>query len=474
MSPSTVTQHIYDTIPSRDSVPICLLLSLPFTYIWLYQLSPVEAHYAAAYRFSCLAIASACILEMTAEAPIFVAQVFCFVRLKVILDTLHILVRSIVFVTLVTTGTTGAIHAFGIAQLASATTIVSGNYLFFHVYIGRLREYRTAVRQAKEDSHAAAADGDVPGVEDVPLVTAALKDHFGSSFEQMHDFPFGSVRDMCPGVLAGAESPFNSDLQRLVLSFAKQVVFKQVLTEGEKLVMSVSTKLSFSEQATYDIVNNMGSMAARFIFRPVEDSSYFYYTQTIARDVRLEQQAAAKVHECGRVLQNLCKAISSIGLLAFVFGQSYAGTVLLLYGGPEFVRDGLPETLLRWHSLAIVLLAVNGITEGFMFATTTSRDIDAYNWYMAGFSAIFLVLSYYLISLFGPVGFILANCTNMALRIAYSSQYIVQLFRPMGLNPLSGFVPGKLFLAVLGAAGLLCKVSEVSFVGFTIALTGGF
>lgn len=391
---------------------------------------------------------------MTAEAPIFVAQVFCFVRLKVTLDTLHILVRSVVFVTLVTTGTTGAIHAFGIAQLASAATIVSGNYLFFHVYIGRLRAYREAVRQAKDSAN----DSD----DDVTLVTAALKDHFGSSFEQMHDFPFGSVRDMCPGVLVDSETAFNSELQRLVLSFAKQVVFKQVLTEGEKLVMSVSTKLSFSEQATYDIVNNMGSMAARFIFRPVEDSSYFYYTQTIARDVRLEQQTVEKVHECGRVLQNLCKAVSSIGLLAFVFGQSYAGTVLLLYGGPEFVKDGLPETLLRWHSLAIVLLAVNGITEGFMFATNTSRDIDAYNWYMAGFSAIFLVLSYYLISLFGPVGFILANCTNMALRIAYSSQYIVQQFRPMRLNPLQGFVPSKIFVTVLIVSGILCKVSEVS------------
>ena len=83
---------------------------------------------------------------------------------------------------------------------------------------------------------------------------------------------------------------FNSDLQMLILSFAKQGVLKQVLTEGEKYVMSVSPVLSFSEQATYDIVNNMGSLAARFIFRPIEDSSYFYFTQTIARDIKLSEQ----------------------------------------------------------------------------------------------------------------------------------------------------------------------------------------
>lgn len=83
-----------------------------------------------------------------------------------------------------------------------------------------------------------------------------------------------------------------------------------------------------------------------------------------------------KVIETGDVLTNLCKAVTSIGLLAFVFGQSYSGTVLYLYGGSDFVAGGLPEMLLRWHSLAIVLLALNGITEGFMFATNTSKEID--------------------------------------------------------------------------------------------------
>lgn len=61
-----------------------------------------------------------------------------------------------------------------------------------------------------------------------------------------------------------------------------------------------------------------------------------------------------------------------------MFGQSYAGTVLYLYGGEDFVAGGQPEVLLRWHSLAIVLLALNGITEGFMFATNTSKQINMY------------------------------------------------------------------------------------------------
>lgn len=257
-------------------------------------------------------------------------------------------------------------------------------------------------------------------------------------------------------------SCFNSDLNRLVLSFIKQGVLKQVLTEGERYVMSVSPVLSFSQQATYDVVNNMGSLAARFIFRPIEDSSYFYFTQTIARDVELKEQSREKVKEASDVLRHVCKGVTSIGLIGFVFGQSFAGTLLLLYGGHDFVASGLPELLLRWHTFAIVLMAVNGITEGYMFATNTSKQIDTYNYYMAIFSVTFLILSYQLTNFFGPVGFILANCFNMLFRISYSLSYITKQYNWTSSSPLEGLVPGKLFVLLLIVSGIVCKYSEVS------------
>lgn len=82
---------------------------------------------------------------------------------------------------------------------------------------------------------------------------------------------------------------------KFTASFAKQTFIKQILTEGEKYVMSLTPYLTFSEQATYDIVNNLGSLAARFIFRPIEESSYFYFTQTIARDIKLKDQDKVKL-----------------------------------------------------------------------------------------------------------------------------------------------------------------------------------
>lgn len=220
-------------------------------------------------------MAFSCVLELTAEAPIFVGQVFCFVKLKVMLDTLHIVTRSIIFVTLVVYDKELAIMAFGIAQLTSALTIVIGNYAFFHYYIKQLKEYRAFIK--KEDDEEKAIE------------------KFGPYYEHMEDFHFESITQMIPCVWRDDEPHFNKDLQVLVLSFVKQGVLKQVLTEGEKYVMTVSPVLSFAEQATYDVVNNMGSLAARFIFRPIEDSCYFYYTQTIARDVAIKDQPKVRI-----------------------------------------------------------------------------------------------------------------------------------------------------------------------------------
>lgn len=84
-----------------------------------------------------------------------------------------------------------------------------------------------------------------------------------------------------------------------------------------------------------------------------------------------------------------------------------------------------------------------------------------YNYYMAIFSVTFLLLSYQLTTLLGPVGFILANCTNMIFRISYSTFYIYKQFQPIKLNPLNGIRPGKLFLIVLLIMGIACKVSQV-------------
>lgn len=165
------------------TVPICTLLCIPCTYIWLHWLSPVEEHYASQYQFACYAVAISCILELCAEAVVFLTQVFCFVKLKIILNTLHILVRSIIFLYIVISNRSEAINAFAIAQLTSALTIIIGHYAFFYVYILKLNKFRGLVSNSKAKQ----------------ISTAGLEK---SMFENMEDFPFTSIKEMFPGVMS--------------------------------------------------------------------------------------------------------------------------------------------------------------------------------------------------------------------------------------------------------------------------------
>lgn len=422
------------------SVPLSIILSTVFMYIWLHVLPLGHPEYETQYVIGCWSVCISCIIELCSANVVLVAQVFCFFKLKVALETLHIVTRSVVFLCIVVTDTNMALIAFSVAQLVSIGAISASYYLFFYWYIQNKQYYK---------------EGKLPNKY---LSKSILK----SLYDTMDDFPFTSMKQLMPTWLGSIQECFSGQLCVLTMSFAKQGVVKQILTEGEKYVMSISPVMTFSEQATYDVVNNLGSLTARFIFRPIEESSYFYFTQMIKRDVPIVEQDQHMIAESCTVLSQVCKTVASIGLIGLVFGQSYAQTLLVLYGGETFVQSGLPVQLLRSHCFAIVLLAVNGVTECYSFATMTSSQLNHYNYLMVFFSISFLILSYVLTYTFGPVGFIISNCINMLARITHSIHFINLKYEGSRYNPLSGLYVGKLFFLILIVAGLICKYSEIT------------
>lgn len=82
---------------------------------------------------------------------------------------------------------------------------------------------------------------------------------------------------------------------------------------------------------------------------------------------------------------------------------------------------------------------------------------------MLALSVSFLFLSYILTGWAGSVGFILANCLNMGLRILHSLLYIHRYFQLSRWKPLRGLLPSPLILLALGVSGVVTAVSEVCF-----------
>ncbi|XP_072759418.1 man(5)GlcNAc(2)-PP-dolichol translocation protein RFT1 [Anoplolepis gracilipes] len=417
------------------TVPICVMMSFLFGYIWLFLLSTTEA-LPPHYTFAVWAVGLSCIIELSSLTVQLVAIAFLFVKLKIILDTIMIAIRTMTFVPLILYHSENALLAFGIAQLVAAVFYTTSHYVYFHYYIATKLNKCTQKRRM------------------------SLKD--SSDEYVVREFPFRTVKDFLPCQLENNDSYFDKKLTILTWSFFRQGILKQILTEGERLIMTIMPVLTFTEQGTYEIVNNLGSLAARFIFRPIEESGYFYFTQTVKRDKLISDQNPAEVQESVNVLTHLCSFVTSIGLIVLVFGQSYSSTLLWLYGGSKLTLP-LPVLLLRAHCLAVLLLGINGVTECYTNATADSATINKSNVIMVYESIAFLGASYLFVTWLGPVGFIFGNCVNMSLRIIYSAMFINKRHRDTTYRPLRGLVPKPMFSSSLLVAAFITNLSHAYF-----------
>jgi len=117
------------------------------------------------------------------------------------------------------------------------------------------------------------------------------------------DFPFRKLRDFLPSTTKSTEChvtnpdanvthsshslpllpSIDPSLASLSWTLVKQTVVKQLLTEGERYVMTFFDALSFADQGVYDLVNNLGSLVVRFLFQPIEESGNVFFSRTLKR-----------------------------------------------------------------------------------------------------------------------------------------------------------------------------------------------
>ncbi|XP_041080857.1 protein RFT1 homolog [Polyodon spathula] len=398
------------------TVPVGALWSVLLGWVWLCLLEVPDPAGTPHYEVGVLLFGLSAVVELLAEPLWVLAQAHMFVRLKVIAESLSIIVKCLLTVLLVLLVPHWGLYIFSLAQLTYTSFLLLCYVLYFVKFLGS--------QEAEKSS-----------------------------------FPLSRVRDLLPTRTRG-KPVVNWSLAKLTWSFFKQSFLKQILTEGERYVMTFLNVLNFGDQGVYDIVNNLGSLVARFIFQPIEESFYIFFAKVLERGKQAKQQNMDDVTMAAAVLESLLKLVVLIGLTITVFGYAYSHLALDVYGG-SLLSSGSGPTLLRYYSLYVLLLAVNGVSECFTFAAMSKEQVDRYNFVMLALSASFLSLSYFLTLWQGSVGFILANCLNMTLRIAHSVRYIQGYFSHSSSRPLAGLLPSPaLLLVFLGSAGLTA-LSEV-------------
>ncbi|XP_025107124.1 protein RFT1 homolog [Pomacea canaliculata] len=397
--------------------PLALTWSILLTIVWLYFLETPDPHLIPHYTLGVIMFAVSSCIEVLAE-PLFVTgQAFMFIRLKVVILGLSQAIRCFIAVILVLVLPHWGLLGFAMAQLSCSICYAAMYYLYFAHYV---------TSQVKKD------DGDM--------------------------FPFQAVQDFFPQAVEG-KPLIDSDLASLTWSFFKQSFLKQLLTEGERYIMTFLDVLSFADQGVYDVINNLGSMVARFVFLPIEENGYLFFSQMLVRGKLAHEQTEESIVMSSRVLGVLMKIVTLIGCIILVFGYSNAYLALSIYGG-ENLSSGSGPTLLRWYCLYVLVIAINGTTEGFVFATMSKKDVDRYNKKMLVFSVMFLTMAWYLTKQIGSVGFIIANCLNMMARISHSIWFIQHYFAGSQFSPLSNMWPSIPVIVTMIISLLLTSVSE--------------
>lgn len=236
-----------------------------------------------------------------------------------------------------------------------------------------------------------------------------------------------------------------------------QSVEKLVLTEGEKFVLWFSASLV--DQGIYSVVNNLGSLVARFLFQPVEESCYSLFSKLLANS-----QDSKDVETSSTVLRVLTKFMILIGLIFITFGPNYSSLLLNMLYNYKFANTGA-SAVLAWYCVYVAVIALNGITEAFVHAVASPAELRKFNLLLISFSVIYVICATVLVRVIETSGLIFANCINMGLRVTFSVFFIRRFFQkyapksPMSFS-FSYLLPNKLVLAVLVLAFSVTWVTQ--------------
>lgn len=236
--------------------------------------------------------------------------------------------------------------------------------------------------------------------------------------------------------------PVRAELMTTTLTFVKQTLVKQILTEGEKFVMTIFNAVKFADQGVYDVVNNLSSLAARFLFAPIEETSYQMFCKLIDRRKRASDQESGCLQQAHQLLCTLVRGVTLLGAMIFVFGFNFAQLALLIYAGRDFALGSGAFVLLRWQTLYILIIAINGVTESFTLACMNQSQLDSFNKILVALSVLLTSSTLLLTPHFSSLGFTMANSLNMFCRILHSIHFISKSLQS---SPASGSSVGSLF-----------------------------
>ena len=237
-----------------------------------------------------------------------------------------------------------------------------------------------------------------------------------------------------------------TDSSKVLLLFFRQSLLKQLLTEGERYILSFSS-ISMHDQGVFDIVNNLGSLFARFLFQPLEEGFYLYFSRVFfcfcPSSIGGKSSGNQKPNHSARLSPpSPVSILRSYPFLPFdlVWMHRYRLRLSLCFRASLPLRrisaryldcSDSASRLLRLRSISWTKRHFGSLFHGtFPFfaysskATAETSRLERYNFYMILFSIAFVLAARIGTPFLGSVGYIVANIVNMLCRCVHHFSYL--------------------------------------------------
>lgn len=261
-------------------------------------------------------------------------------------------------------------------------------------------------------------------------------------------------------------SRFSIPLLTLVLNLYAQSTFKHLLTTGDSLLIAALTSLP--SQGAYALASNYGSLLARILFQPLEESSRSLFGRLLpAASAIHSTETRANLDHATSYLRSLLHFYALISLISTALGPTLAPLLLQIVAGSRWTNTAAP-VVLSAYCYYIPLLALNGILEAFVSAAATPAQLRQQSAWMIVFSAAFATSGVFLLKVWdlGAQGLVLANAVNMALRIWWSWRFVQTYLSHQDVNFLiRDMAPASGSVAAAAAAAWGSRVMARQFDG---------
>lgn len=271
-----------------------------------------------------------------------------------------------------------------------------------------------------------------------------------------------------------------------------QSLVKHFLTEADRLVVSRFSPLK--DQGGYAIATNYGwsvshwsrfhtdyilsggSLVARIIFQPIEETSRLFFSKSLASSDATKDKDQDKVKPSGQspndsitsslhILHSLLLLYTHLSLLLLAFLPPYTRTLMRFLLPARYLSTSAPQVL-GAYAVYLPVMAVNGVLEAIVSAVVSVGGIRSQARWMGIASGVFVAVAVVLGRYGGErggreTGLVYANAAAAACRAAWGWNFVKGYFKERGARlSLTRVVPPVSVVVISFLAGIAARWSE--------------